>query len=307
MSISQPSDPLKKLLRYHGKRPDSLVSGGMESLCPLIPENVIVRVDSNSAIVPKETYIHRRMILKTILSGKLTALIDGLSFPMEVGDSVLFFPFQFHSSIDAPGMPRHSFIAVSFMMPGNDFAPLLPLKNHVLRLPPEDLEALNDIAAAFYGAPGAVSSSRALLELSGILVRQLEMTESDRAVRRGEPKDDAYNDVCDFIRHNFDKKISLKSLAAEFGRSPESIRKIFQKYHPGVTPGKLIAKLQIQEAVGLLENTDSPIGMISSKCGFSDTYTFSKKFKRIIGLSPREYRVSRRHGGGASGEPQTST
>lgn len=308
MSISQPHDPLKKLLEYHGKRPDSLVSGGMESLCPLIPENVIVRVDSNSAIIPKETYIHRRMILKTILSGKLTALIDGLSFPMETGDSVLFFPFQFHSSIDAPNIPRHTFIAVSFLMPGNDFAPLLPLKNHVFRLPPEDLESLNDIAAAFYGVNGAVSRSRALLKLSGILLHQLEMTAPDNAACHGELKHDVYNDVCDFVRHNFDKKLSLKSLAAEFGRSPESIRKIFQKYHPGVTPGKLIAKLQIQEAVGLLENTDSPIGTISRKCGFSDIYTFSKKFKKIIGLSPREYRASRRNGGGAAGEPAyTST
>ena len=81
MSISQPKNILQELLKYHGVRPASLVSGGMESLCPLIPENVIVRVDSNSSVIPKETYIHPRMNLKTIFSGKLNAVIDGLSYP----------------------------------------------------------------------------------------------------------------------------------------------------------------------------------------------------------------------------------
>ena len=156
---------------------------------------------------------------------------------------------------------------------------------------PVEIEALLEIAESFYGKPRAVSHSRALLKLSGILLRQLEDLAPGSGVSGGEPRD-VRNEICDYIMRNFNRKLSLKSLAAEFGRSPESIRKMFQKHYPGVTPGKLIAKLQIQEAVELLENTDSPIGLISRKCGFTDVYTFSKKFKRIVGLSPRVYRAS---------------
>ena len=173
MSISQPPQWVIDLQQYHGKRPESLVSGGMESLCPLIPQNVIVRVDSNNPIIPKETYIHHRMILKTILSGKLNAIIDGLSFPMETGDSVLFFPFQFHSSVDAENYPKHSFIAISFTIPDNNILSLLPLKNRLLKLSPDDLSALKDIAGAFYGN-NEMSHSRALLKLSGILLDLVE-------------------------------------------------------------------------------------------------------------------------------------
>ena len=85
---------------------------------------------------------------------------------------------------------------------------------------------------------------------------------------------------------------SGKSLAAQFGCSPESMRKIFHRNCPGLTPGKLIARLQIQEAIELLENTDNPIGDIAEKCGFADQFTFSKKFRKIIGKSPREYRAT---------------
>ena len=292
MSISQPPEWVKDLLEFHGKRPDSLVSGGMESLCPLIPENVIVRVDSNSPVIPKETYVHHRMILKTILTGELNTIIDGLSFPMKPGDSVLFFPFQFHSSIDADNQPKHSFAAISFTMPNNNFLPLLPLKNRLLKLPETDLAALKDIVGSFYGC-NDVSHSQALLKLSGILLNQLEKySGSSNAVHPG-ANSNIHQDIYDFIRENFNKKLSLKSLAAHFGCSTENIRKIFQRNFPGLTPGKLIVKLQMQEAVELLENTNNPIGDIAEKCGFSDLFTFSKKFRKFTGKSPREYRTSR--------------
>ncbi len=291
MSISQQKIILSELLKYHGIRPASLVSGGMESLCPLIPENVIVRVASNSSVIPKETYIHRRMILKTILNGKLNAVIDGLNYPLSAGDSVLFFPMQFHSSIDEENSPKHSFIAVSFLMPENNLTPLLPLKNQVLKLGEDDIEALKKIAASFYNEPGAVSHSQALLLLTGILLNQLEKyVYKDRIVPLSNRNATVHHEIFDFIRHNFDKQLSLKSLAVEFNRSPENIRKIFHQYFPGLTPGRLIAKLQIQKAVELLENTTSPVGSIAEKCGFSDAFTFSKKFKKITGVSPRQYR-----------------
>lgn len=290
MSKSQLPDWCRDLQQYHGMRPASLVSGGMNSLCPLIPQNVIVRIDSNSSVIPKETYIHRRMILKTIISGKLNTIVDNLSFPMEAGDSIMFFPFQFHSSLDAENQPKHSFIAISFMMPENDFSSLLPLKNRILKLSPEDLASLKEIAAAFY-SPDGISHSQALLKLAGILLHQLEMIPSGADNSPAQSGRGAHEDIYNFIRQNFNKKLSLKTLAAEFGCSPENIRKIFQRDYPGITPGKLIAKLQIQETVALLENTNSPIGVIAEKCGFTDAFTFSKKFKKIIGLSPSRYRA----------------
>ena len=290
MSISQNPEWTRNLLEYHGKRPDSLVSGGMESLCPQIPENVIVRVDSNSSIIPKETYVHHRMILKTILSGRLNTIIDGLSFPMKAGDSVLFFPFQFHSSVDEENCPKHSFAAISFTMPNNNIAPLLPLKNRVLHLPLEDLTVLNDIVGAFYGN-NEVSHSQAILKLYGILLNQLEKYAGTADIARPGNGDNIHQQIYDFIRENFDKKLSLKSLAAQFGCSPENIRKIVQRNYPGLTPGKLIVKLQMQEAMELLENTSNPIGDIAEKCGFSDVFTFSKKFRKVTGRSPREYRM----------------
>ena len=133
--------------------------------------------------------------------------------------------------------------------------------------------------------------SRALLLLAGILLNQLEKdVYKNKLVPLNNRNETVHHEIFDFIRHNFDKQLSLKSLAVEFNRSPESIRKIFHQYFPGLTPGRLIAKLQIQKAVELLENTTSSVGSIAEKCGFSDAFTFSKKFKKVTGFSPKEYR-----------------
>ncbi len=291
MLISQQKKLFQELLQYHNKEIPSLHSGGMESYCPLIPENVIVRVDSNLGILSRQPYIHRRMILKTILSGHLNAIIDGLSFHMEPGDSVLFFPFQFHSASDLDKEQRHRFIAVSFLLPNNNIGPLLPLKNHIFKLPSEDLVELKEITEAFYGT-GTTTHSQALLKLSGILLHQVELVSQSTMIQPS--LEDQCSLICNYIRENFSKKLSLKSLAFEFGISTETIRKMFHRSFPGLTPGKLIGQLQIQSAIELLECSDSSIGDIARQCGFSDPFVFSRKFKHITGLSPRAYRFRMR-------------
>jgi AraC-like DNA-binding protein len=235
------------------------------------------------------TYIHRRMILKTILRGDVTTNIDGLRFPMSPGDSVLFFPFQFHSTEEHSATSKHDFIAVSFIVPEKGYLPLLPLKNRCFRLLPEDWNSLNHLADAFW-RQGGTTPSEAILELSSILVRHI-VRHSDGKIPPPQDGDDHFTQICNYIRENFMKQISLKSVSRHFGLSPESIRRMFQRHYPGLTPARLIRKLQLQNAVELLECTDMPVGAVSDQCGFSDTFTFSKKFKQMTGLSPRAYRL----------------
>jgi len=291
MSVSQQQQQKKifqQLLQYNRETLPSLRSGGMESICPVIPENVIVRVDSNRGLVAGKTYAHRRMILKMILSGRLKAIIDGLNFYMEPGDSVLFFPFQFHAAIDLNPDDRHRFIAVSFLVPENNPSVFLPLKNHIFKLSTEELVSLKEITEAFYKT-GTTTHSQALLKLSSILLRQVEQV-SQKTLQQPCIEDHCAK-ICNYIREHFTQKLSLKSLACEFGVSTETIRKMFRSSFPGLTPGKLIGQLQLQSAVELLECTDAPIRDIAIRCGFSDPFVFSKKFKRVTGLSPREHRL----------------
>lgn len=50
----------------------------------------------------------------------------------------------------------------------------------------------------------------------------------------------------------------------------------------------------MQQACLLLDTTDMKINQICYKIGIEDTYYFSRLFSKIMGMSPREYRKSKR-------------
>ena len=74
---------------------------------------------------------------------------------------------------------------------------------------------------------------------------------------------------------------------------------VFSKYHfirlfrqtTGVTPGRFLAALRIQEAQRLLLATDLSVAEISQRVGYASVGTFSSRFKLRVGLSPSAYRV----------------
>ena len=61
-----------------------------------------------------------------------------------------------------------------------------------------------------------------------------------------------------------------------------------------MSPQKFLMKFRITKAAELLYNTDLPIANIAYSCGYSDPLAFSKTFKKIKGVSPKEYRDTKK-------------
>ena len=51
--------------------------------------------------------------------------------------------------------------------------------------------------------------------------------------------------------------------------------------------------IRILESCNLLSTTNMPITEIAAKCGFEDSNYFGDSFKKINGISPREYRKNK--------------
>ncbi|MCR5107689.1 MAG: helix-turn-helix transcriptional regulator, partial [Lachnospiraceae bacterium] len=57
-----------------------------------------------------------------------------------------------------------------------------------------------------------------------------------------------------------------------------------------MSPIEYLNRYRIRVAAGRLAESDDPISIIAEECGFlSDSY-FSKMFKNMMKVSPREYR-----------------
>lgn len=81
---------------------------------------------------------------------------------------------------------------------------------------------------------------------------------------------------------------------AELARKADLSRSAFaQRFKEvmGDTPVNYLTKVRIQKSMELLARTDENIDRISETVGFGTGFALSKAFKRVTGVSPREYRL----------------
>ncbi|WP_273123630.1 response regulator transcription factor [Bacillus weihaiensis] len=93
-----------------------------------------------------------------------------------------------------------------------------------------------------------------------------------------------------YIRKNYDKDLTLQGIAERFFLSREHISRRFkQEYHDTVT--NYLTTIRIEKAKELLENPFLKVYEVSSKVGYQNEKYFSKVFKKVVGVTPNEYRA----------------
>jgi two-component system response regulator YesN len=94
--------------------------------------------------------------------------------------------------------------------------------------------------------------------------------------------------VEEYIRHNLDKQLSLREVATIFNFSPNYLSQLFSKY-AGEGFIEYINTERIHAAKEMLARGEDPIYQIAEKLGFENAFYFSKVFKRVEGISPRDF------------------
>ncbi|OGB21855.1 MAG: hypothetical protein A3I66_10280 [Burkholderiales bacterium RIFCSPLOWO2_02_FULL_57_36] len=84
---------------------------------------------------------------------------------------------------------------------------------------------------------------------------------------------------------------SVDDLADTAGISRAAFAQKFKRIS-GDTPAHYLTKLRIQRAMDMLRTADDSVERIAESVGYNDSFVFSKAFKRIQGVSPKEFRKS---------------
>ena len=95
--------------------------------------------------------------------------------------------------------------------------------------------------------------------------------------------------VMDYINQNIDTNISLEHLSQVGNLSPNYLCSVFKQMN-GMTVWEYILIRRIDEAKRLLKEGNESILGIQLACGFRSSSNFNKAFKRIVGMSPSEYK-----------------
>lgn len=95
--------------------------------------------------------------------------------------------------------------------------------------------------------------------------------------------------VLEYIEMNYSRKMTIGEMAGYIGLDRSYLGAIF-KEHLGVSIQDYLINFRINKACELMNKSSLSIGDISRSVGYDDALLFSKMFKKVKGLAPREYR-----------------
>jgi AraC-like DNA-binding protein len=93
-----------------------------------------------------------------------------------------------------------------------------------------------------------------------------------------------------YMQAHINDNISLNQISNHFNYSPSRFSGLF-KQKTGYAPIDYFIQLKMQKASQQLDFSDKSIKDIAITLGFDDPYYFSRRFSKVIGMSPTKYRA----------------
>lgn len=97
------------------------------------------------------------------------------------------------------------------------------------------------------------------------------------------------NEVLEYVREHYAEQIKVEDMAGIMHLSPSQFERRFKKVFQ-ITPMKHLLNVRLRAACSLLSTTNDTIAKIALETGFYDHSHFIRSFRKVMGMSPREYR-----------------
>lgn len=123
-----------------------------------------------------------------------------------------------------------------------------------------------------------------------LLSRDIKGITTQKAQQNGKSTQNPAVVAKDFIEANFQQDITLKILSQITYLSPQHLIRQF-KALTGYSPHQYLIRVRIQASAAELLQRDNSIRQLGEQAGFNDTHTFITAFKKLIGMTPQEFRI----------------
>ena len=234
-------------------------------------------IERNKSMSSFPLHIHRAYECYAVVSGKATAIIDGVEYSLTDGEAVLVFPYQRHEYKTEPNTETWlSLFSPDIVGSFNKGGSLIP-KDNKFRLAPWDIPLENDALkkATCYGICGLFDANA-------------------KYVEKASDEDDLLSKILSYISKNYTNACTLKDAASALGYDYSYVSKIFKKM-TGINFKSYVTTIRIDEACRLLSSGKCSIAEAAEAAGFSCTRTFNREFLEIVGKTPREFTKSLSH------------
>lgn len=233
---------------------------------------------------------HDDYLLMYCIDGEGVLQTKAASWRVKAGEILLLAPGQVHAYAARADNPWSLFW---FHFLGSDAAAfceeLLPDQSTPMLKQKGDLNlqslfrALMSTVTSGYSQPIFIHAGNQIRAILSYLVwsgsRQAHRNTVDSVAR-----------VSAFMRQNLHRALTLEELAESSGLSKYYFNRRY-KALTGHSPMQHFTHMKIEQACLLLEGGSLSVAEIAFQLGYEDALYFSRVFRKVLGVSPREYRI----------------
>jgi AraC family transcriptional regulator len=129
------------------------------------------------------------------------------------------------------------------------------------------------------------------LAIEGLALEMLAEVSRRQVILSGQTQPRWLARAVELLRERFAEPLTTKQVAAAVGVHPVHLAREFRRFQR-CTMGEYVRQLRVERACRQLNSSAQPLAAIAAEAGFSDQSHFSRTFKRLIGMTPAEYRTN---------------
>ncbi len=239
--------------------------------------------------------VRNHFLLHHILSGKGVYLCRDARYELNAGDTFLVYPnTTIHYYADSQEPWEYIWVGFSGMdaaacVARTDFSPEAPVFYG------RDSDEIQKLLETIYQSFGTTAwenleMTARLYSLLAFLTRTAQRSQDDRD---GVP--DCAQMAAEYIINHYEEPITVEGLAAYTAVSHSSLYRRFVRRFQ-ISPKRFLLEYRIERACMLLSTTNCSIQEVATSVGFEDPFYFSRAFKDVKGVSPRQYAYQVRAG-----------
>lgn len=122
-----------------------------------------------------------------------------------------------------------------------------------------------------------------------LFIDYLSRSSSSQITTSGRVRDFYIKEALNYIEQNFQNDISVENISSFCGLNRTYFGRIF-KETVGKSPQQFLLSYRMAKAAELLKLTELSISDIGNAVGYPNQFHFSRAFKNVYGVSPREWR-----------------
>ncbi|OVE70298.1 AraC family transcriptional regulator [Clostridium diolis] len=235
-------------------------------------------------------HFHDYYVIGFIENGKRYLSCKNKQYIIETGDLIVFNPGDIHTceQIDdrtldyrCINIKKDVMKKITFEITGKEY---LPNFMEFVLFRNELTSSLKELHLMIMDEEKNLKKDELFLFIMEQLIREYSNPVSEMTIQEASAE---IKTVCDYLENNYMENITLNQLSNLTGLSKYYLLHSFTK-QKGISPYNYLQTIRIGKAKKMLEQGVAPID-VAFKTGFTDQSHFTNFFKKLIGLTPKQY------------------